>query len=483
MIMRKRSYILLFCFMSSVLSFGQEPQFELKTAEGTLSVDKFSKYFYSSFDFVKPTTVTLISNLPISTIEISPKHDQIPFNLIDSKTLNIRLSEQGQFLVRINDSIKIFLFAEKPLETTNDQLINLITKYTVDPTGNTNETIKIQQALNEISGSGKILYFPPGIYKSGQLYPRSNSKIRLAKGATLISDTSSIKPFFPTDYVENRRFIYINEVENVEITGLGIIDGNGKYLRTKFGDDARIRLILAVKSKNIRIEGLILKDPGSWNTQLIQCNGIILKNLKLLNNIDLSNTDGFDPDASSNVLIENCFAYCGDDNVAVKITGKKGLVANVDNVTVRGCVFLTKKSALKVGTETRSESMKNITFENNDIIECDRGMALYVNDGATLDSISFINNRFERNHPDAQKKAIHFEVDKRNPESKLGLIKHVLIKDCVFYNTFPNKSVIEYNGDKIGINVTIQNLIIDENKVESLESARINVSKAIVTFN
>lgn len=467
------------CFIQAS---GQNPQFKIKTSEETISVDKFSKYYYSSFGLEKPSEFTLLSNIPITKIEISPKNKQIPFNLIDDKTLHITLSESGQFLVRINDSIKIFLFAEKSIKTSDDQLVNLVAKYNIDPTGNTNETIKIQLALNEISGTGKILYFPPGIYKSGQLYPKSNSKIRFARGATLISDTTSSKPYFPTDYVENRRFIYLNEVENVEITGSGIIDGNGNILRKKFGDDARVRLILAVKSKNIRIQGLILKDPGSWNTQIIKCNGVTLRNLKLLNDIDLSNTDGFDPDASRNVLIENCFAYCGDDNVAVKVTGKKGLSADVDNVIVRGCVFLTKKSALKIGTETRSESMKNITFENNDIIESDRGMAVYVSDGAVLDSIAFLNNRFERNHPDAQKKAIHFEVDKRNSVSKLGSIKHVLIKDCTFYKAFPNKSVIEYSGDTIGFNVIIQNLTIDNIKVNSLESARINAINATVDF-
>jgi len=478
----KRSLILIISVLSFIQTYGQKPQFEIKTTEKTISVDKFSKYYYSSFDLEKPSTLTLISNLIISSIEISPKSHLIPFNLIDNKTLSVKLSEPGQFLIRINDSIKIFLFAEKPINTSDIQLLNIVTKYNIDPTGKTNETIKIQQALNEISGSGKILYFPPGIYKSGQLLPKSNSKIMFARGATLISDTTSVKPYFPTDYVENRRFIYLNEVENIEITGSGIVDGNGSTLRKNFGDDGRVRLILAVKSKNVRIEGLILKDPGSWNTQIIKCNDVILRNLKLLNDIDLSNTDGFDPDASSNVLIENCFAYCGDDNVAVKVTGKNGLGADVENVIVRGCVFLTKKSALKVGTETRSESMKNITFENNDIIECDRGMALYVNDGAVLDSIAFINNRFERNHPDAQKKAIHFEVDKRNPDSKLGTIKHVLIKDCTFNKAFPNKSVIDYNGDTIGINVTIQNLTIDNNKVNSLESARIDAINAIVDF-
>jgi len=479
---RYNSFVLIICLSFSLSAFGQKPEFKVKTTGETLSVDEFSKYYYYSFDFENPLRLTLFSNISISDIEISPKNDQIPFNLIDNKTINIQISEPGQYLVRINDSIKIFLFAEKPLINSDDQFINIVTRYKLDPTGNTNETIKIQQALNEISGSGKILFFPPGIYKSGQLHPRSNSKIRFARGAILNSDTSSNKPFFPTDYVENRRFIYLYGVENVELDGLGVINGNGNYLRNKFGDDARIRLILAVKSKNIRIEGLTLKDPGSWNTQVIQCDGVILRNLKLLNDIDLSNTDGFDPDASENVLIENCFAYCGDDNVAIKVTGKKDMAANVDNVTVRGCVFLTKKSALKVGTETRSESMKNITFENNDIIECDRGMALYVNDGATLDSISFINNRFERNHPDAQKKAIHFEVDKRNPDSKLGFIKNVLIKDCSFSKAFPNKSVIEYSGETVGIYVTIENLTINGNKVETLESARINAINSTVYF-
>lgn len=479
---RKRSLILIISLLCFIQTFGQKPQFEIKTTGKTLSVDKFSKYYYSSFDLEKASMLTLYANVSILNIEISPLNDHVTFNLVDDKTLKFTLSEPGQYLIRINDSIKIFLFAEKPINNSVDQFVNIVTQYNIDQTGKNNETLKIQQALNEISGSGKTLYFPPGIYKSGQLYPKSNSRIIFSRGAILNSDTSSIKQYFPTDNVESRRFIYLNEVENVEISGQGIINGNGSYLRNRFGDDARVRLILAVKSKNIRIEGLILKDPGSWNTQVIQCNGVTLRNLKLLNDIDLSNTDGFDPDASTNVLIENCFAYCGDDNVAVKVTGKKDLAANVNNVKVIGCVFLTKKSALKIGTETRSDSMKNITFINNDILECDRGMAIYVNDGAALDSISFINNRFERNHPDAQKKAIHFEVDKRNPDSRLGNIKSVLIKDCTFLKAFPNKSVIEFHGEKTGINVIIENLVISGKKVETLESASINAINSTVNF-
>jgi hypothetical protein len=479
---RRVLLVLIIGLMTFICALGQEPEFKIMTPQGILASEKFSKYYYCSFDLEKPSTITITSNIPISKTEISPLHDHLPFDLIDGRTLKIKISVPGQILVRINDTIKVFLFAEAPVKTDKDLLVNILTRYNVDHTGNINETGKIQKALDEIAGSGKILFFPPGIYKSGQLYPRSNSTIMLARGAVLTADTASVRSFFPSDNVENRRFIYLNGVENVEIKGPGTISGNGRYLRTRFGDDARIRLILAVKSKNIKIEGLILKDPGSWNTQVIRCNGMILRNLKLLNDVDLSNTDGFDPDASCNVLIEDCFACCGDDNVAVKVTGKNDLATNVDNVTVRGCVFLTKKSALKVGTETRSDYMKNITFEDNDILECDRGMALYVNDGAILDSISYINNRFERNYPDAQKKAIHFEVDRRNPESRLGAIRHVLIKDCRFCTAFPKKSVIQYNGDSTGINVTIRNLVIGENMVQSVESAGIIAKKAVVSF-
>lgn len=479
--LRKIVFLAPFIFTCQFQICGQDNGFKLKSTGDEIVVCKFSRYYYVSVELQKPASFELLSPINITSAEISPLNEEIPFTF-DRKEIRFTISKAGYSLIRINDTLKVFLFAEKPESAFSEEFIDIVKIYGVDNTGQTCETAKIQKALDDISGSGKLLYFPQGVYKSGQLFPRSNSKIRLARGAILNSDTSSIKPYFPTDNIENRRFIYMNGVENIEITGSGIINGNGRYLRSKYGDDARVRLILAVRSKNILVEGLTLKDPGSWNTQVIQCNGVILRNIKLFNDIDLSNTDGFDPDASSNVLIENCFAYCGDDNVAVKVTGKKDLVSDVNNITVRGCVFLTRKSALKVGTETRTGSMKNISFINNDILECDRGMALYVHDGATLDSISFINNRFERNHPDAQKKAIHFDVDRRNPESKLGTIKHVLIKNCSFLKSFPNKSVIEYNGETNGINVTIKNLKINGKKVKTLEEARIDAVNSTINF-
>ncbi|MBK7628711.1 MAG: glycoside hydrolase [Bacteroidales bacterium] len=460
---------------------SQTIEFVIKSQERSFEVKKFSRYHYAAFDLQNPTTFTLISKLKIDKVEISPLNEKIQFILKENRVV-FTLSKPGYSLIRINDTIKVFILADKPEKMPVGEIINIVRNYGVDSTGKTVETSKIQKALNEISGTGKILYFPPGRYTSGQLKIPGNSKIHIPRGTVLNADTSSNNSYFSTDNLETKRFLYFNEAENIEISGYGTINGNGNYLRSRFGDDARTRLILGAKSRNIHISGITLQDPGSWNTQVILCEDIIFTNVKLLNNIDLANTDGFDPDASKRVLIENCFAYCGDDNVAVKATNYSGLLGDVDGVTIKGCVFLTKKSSLKVGTETRCENMRNIIFENNDVLECDRGMALYVSDGATLDNIIFRNNRFERNYSDAQKKGIHFVVSKRNPDSKLGSINNVLIKDCSFLGPFPKKSLIKHEGTSVGINVIIDNLIIGGKKVETFEEAGIERINANVSF-
>ena len=140
----------------------------------------------------------------------------------------------------------------------------------------------------------------------------------------------------------------------------------------------------------------MLKDSVRWNTHVLQSNNVSFNRCKLLNNPTesdlLGSLDGWDPDSSKNILIENSFGWAGDDAVAVKCTGKLNdqfMVRNAENITVRGNVFLTKKSGLKIGTETFCSQMQNIVFENNDIIESDRVMGINVRDGAIVQDVVF----------------------------------------------------------------------------------------------
>ena len=450
------------------------------TCEGKeIPVIPFKHYHYVSFDINGPAKVALKPGYPIHSFEISPKSRGIA-GVVDHGEIRFTLTHSGYVMVRINDTERFFVFAEDPeeLPVASVNIMDL----GVDNTGKADVTEQIQQAIEQTAQQGKTLFFPPGTYLCRQLRLVSDTHLHLSRGAVIQAQVCSPDNYMSNDEVKTRKFIYIKDAQNVKITGRGIINGNGQALRATYGDLARMRLIMAVNSSNIQLDGIMLQDPGSWNTQILKCRDVIIRRVKLMNDINLSNTDGFDPDATCNMLIENCFAYCSDDNVAIKTTGNGGYLEDVDGITVRGCVFLTKKSSLKVGTETRGNSMRNIVFENNDVLESDRGMALYVSDGAILKGIRYIGNRFERNHPDAKQAGIHFVVNRRRSDSKLGKIKEVLIRDCSFEMPFPEHSKIKYPGPDEGIEVLIENLKIRGKKVSSLSEARIDVQNASVSI-
>jgi len=159
------------------------------------------------------------------------------------------------------------------------------------------------------------------------------------------------------------------------------------------------------------------------------------------------------------------------------------MVGDVEDITIRGCVFLTQKSSLKVGTESQGERMKNILFENNDVLEADRGMALYSLDGSIYENIIYRNNRFERNYPDAQQKYFHFQAKRRNPDSRLGRLASVLIEDCSFLYKFPKGAVAEYAGDDPdGVNISIKNLTVAGEKITTPGEASIQIKNANIVF-
>ena len=432
--------------------------FSLHSEEKEIFIEQYKTYYYAHFELRSPLPLTLSSTELIDEFEIRPESYGIEGRK-EGNSIQFNIDRPGYVMVKINKQHRIFILADSPQENDALEAVSIL-DYNVDNTGNELATAGLQKALDEISGTGKILEFPAGVYKTGRLSIKSNSKIHLTAGAILLGpdDVSALKT---EDNIRPRCFIMIKDAENIEISGRGIIDANGRHLRDKFGDEARCRSLLILNSKNVTVDGIILRNSGSWNTQILYSEDVVIRNIKMLNDIDLSNTDGFDPDASKRVLIENCFAYCGDDNVAIKTTNTDDYLQDVEDITVRGCVFLTKKSALKVGTESRATTMKNITFENNDVLECDRGMTLYCYDGASYENIRYINNRFERNYPDRNQCGIHFRLKKRNKESKIGAMTQVLVKDCSFSNAFPNPFKLEGYDDDHKIELLIENLTIE----------------------
>lgn len=457
-------------------------------------VEKFKDIDYAHIELGKAAEATVKINDPIEQFVISPLSKKIQGKAIGNE-LSFKLPCAGYYVVSINNKRKLFILADAPekkeIKKTDKNVLSIM-DFVTDNEGKVLQTVQLQKALDAASGSGKILYFPSGIYKTGTLTIHSNTNICLAAGA-MIKGSEDRKDYPAddnkpeSDHINNKenytdygewmtfsRLIFIANADNVKISGRGIIDGNGKVVRDQ-GKPAN--LIRVLNSKNVMIDGVILRDPAAWNTHILYSSNVTIRNIKILNDSDVPNTDGFDPDASKNVLINNCFAYCNDDNVAVKTTNNGNYLQNTDNIKVKNCVFLTRKSALKVGTETKGEYMQNIVFENNDVLVSDRGIVFYCFDGATFRNIKYINNRFERAFDHGQQRGIHISIRNRYGAGK---IENILIKNNTFYTPFPKSSeIFGLDKDHKVRNLKIENLVIGGKRMESLEEVDIKVNESV----
>ena len=439
---------------------------------------------------------------------ISPKRYKINGKKFGNK-LSFRINRLGYVVLRFmknHDFTKrIVLLFEAP-EIVPDNRIDIVQAYGVDNSGKKNETMKIQAALDGISGSEKVLYFPPGIYKTYKLEFRSNSRIYLAKRARILADPSSLSSYMSDDKTGLNRFLLIKDVQNLEISGLGTFDGNGTQIlgvsHREFskainnGDFQGIRLLLIYRSKNIKINGILLKDSARWNTHILESNNVSFSYCKVMNNPNenkyLGSLDGWDPDSSTDVLIENCFGWAGDDTIAIKCTGYGGSqdkIPNSDRIIIRKNVLLTKKSALKIGTETFCILMQNIVFEDNDIIESDRVMGINVRDGALVKEVLFKNNYAEFCYPDRKQMGVNFFITKRNKDtSPLGKIQNITIQDCTFETPFPKKlSFYRYYPETEikDLSIHFVNLVIGGKKIEEIDPEFFDLKKnnADLIFN
>lgn len=455
------------------------------TVEGKeVFTQQYKDIHYTNFDHDLAVHIRIRSSEPVTDWQVSPKADVLNEKQAGS-TIELDLTKPGYHVITINKKHRLFILSDRILKDApapQRKGIVSIMEYGVDSTGQSFSTRAIQKALDESAAAKKILFFPPGLYKTGSLKLSSNANVFLAGGAMIKG--SENREDYPSDdgkkesdhvndkehFTDNgewmtfSRLILIDNAKNVKIWGRGIIDGSGSVVRAQ-GKPAN--LIRIRNSKDVLIEGVVLRDPACWNTHILHSKNVTIRNIKMLNDRSVANTDGFDPDASKNVLIDNCFAYCSDDNIAIKTTNNGNLLANIEDVTVSNCVFITKKSALKVGTETKGAAMRNIVFKNNYVVEADRGMVLYCNDGATFENIRFLNNYFENGYKSSNLKAIHFQI--RNRSGK-GQIRNVLIKDCSIASTFSDVSeIVGLDADHTIDGIVFKNVTLAGKKLQSAQ--------------
>jgi len=256
---------------------------------------------------------------------------------------------------------------------------------------------KALKACKEKNG-GRIVV-PPGVYiLNGPIHLTDNICIELKKGAKLVFGTNPADylPMVATSwegtFVYNYSpLIYANHAKNVAITGEGTIDGNGKEGFSKwydlqgpdqelsrkmnhdevpirdrlFGEGHYLRpqFIQFFECQNILIENVSITNSPFWSVHFLKSENITARNVKF--NAFNKNNDGFDPEYSKNILIENIDFNNADDNVAIKAgrdhEGRKTAITS-ENIIIRNCRF-KGLHGLVIGSEM-SAGVQNVFVEN-----------------------------------------------------------------------------------------------------------------------
>ncbi len=323
--------------------------------------------------------------------------------------------------------------------------------------GITNDAEAIQKAIDTCTSEGGGRVFLPGglTYNSGSILLKSNVDFHLEMGAVLkasdnlnnyyplanggkiVAHESGLPSFLNSEY--NGRpfhaFLYGFDQKNVAITGFGTIDANEKIF---YGTDSgyhiegtyypRIPLMLLEKFEHLTIQDVTLINCAFWTVHLVGCNDVLIQGIRLLNDLQMANSDGIDPDHCTNVRIIGCHIECGDDAIVLKNSGDYNQYGPCENIVISNCTLISTSAAIKFGTEGEC-SFRNILVENCTISKSNRGISLQIRDGGNVENVVFSNIVIETRRFShewwGRAEPICITVQDRKPGVKAGMVRNV----------------------------------------------------------
>jgi polygalacturonase len=327
-----------------------------------------------------------------------------------------------------------------------------VTKFGAAGTGEKYETSAIQAAIDACADfqGGGVVYFAPGNFLTGTVFLRSNITLWIDEGATILG--SPLQSHFPLSSSQWYT-ILAQDVENVGVTGGGVVSGQGLKFVVQFqerknvmvswnstdaclGDECRPRLIGFVNCKNVHIWNLVLQDPAYWCLHILNSDRVSIHDLNIYGDFNTPNTDGIDIESSNNTVIKDCHIDTGDDAICPKTNADGPL----HNLTVTDCWIRTKSCAVKLGSGTYAD-FHSLHFERLTIVDSHRGLGLQLRDSGSIDNVSFVNIKMSTQYYDpswwGRAEPIYITACPRSASTKVGSISNV---------RFINISAISENG-------------------------------------
>lgn len=303
--------------------------------------------------------------------------------------------------------------------------------------GQTLNTTAFEKAFEKLAekGGGRLIV-PPGIWLTGPIKLRSNTDVHLESGALIrFSGDYKLYPLTVIDMKGEKEVCSTSPIsgqglENVAITGEGVIDGGGDAWRplkkgkmverdwkalvksggvlNEKGDVwypsrsamdgeklveklvaagslkpsdyeaahqfLRPKMVRLIGCRKVLLEGVTFQNPPNWTLNPSLCEDVSVLNVKVRNAHNAQNSDALDLESCRRAIVRGCMFDVGDDAICLK-SGKDAAGRRIgmptEDVLVEDCVVFHAHGGLTIGSEMsggiRDVRVNNCLFMGTDI--------------------------------------------------------------------------------------------------------------------
>lgn len=380
----------------------------------------------------------------------------------------------------------------------------------------------IAMAINVCSqnGGGDIV-ISKGRWQSGAIHLKSNIHLHLEDGAE-IEFSDQFEDYLPTVFTRwegmecynYSPLIYVNNCENISVTGKGKLIGNGQvwwdWKKTQqkaanelcyaeyngievkdriYGtekDALRPSFIQPINCKNVLLEGFEIIDGPQWTIHPVYCENVTVRNVTV--STHGPNTDGLNPDSCKNVLIDSCTFNTGDDCIAINSGMNEDgwrVRRPCENIEIKNCTMNGGHGGIVIGS-AMSGGVKNVYAHNCKINGTMQGIRLKSmrGRGGSVDNVRFEDIEINNTSDQAIQINMFYEFSTVVPKTKTPSdFRNIEIRNIIGKN---NNTAIQIKGlpeHKLknitleNINLTSENAMICEN-VENMKINNVDIRKA-----
>ena len=291
-----------------------------------------------------------------------------------------------------------------------------ITGFGAVPDGQTLNTEAIARTITSLAekGGGKVI-IPAGLWLTGPIALKSNIELHLEEGALVqFKPDYSLYPPIQLDMKGRTRMLTTSPIhgeglENIAITGSGVMDGAGDSWRpvkkskmtegqwkqllasggsvetngneqiwspSPDGPYRRPNLMKLVNCRKILLEGVTFQNSPGWNLNPTLCEDLTLRNVNVRNPWYSQNGDGLDIENCRNVIVRGSRLDVGDDGICLKSGANeegRRLAVPTENILIEDCVVYHAHGGVTIGSEM-SSGVRNVRVNNCLFIGTDLGL-------------------------------------------------------------------------------------------------------------